>query len=358
MSEDITPTVIMPPYPGNSFPSPSPEPKVRRLMLPPKQGNAFAQQKEAKRLRDLATSNAIAYRAAQDPESTPTPARFASPAIRHTEVDVPSTIEEEEPVPTAATTWSAICPPDTTQDDRRNAEARKQLEELQADARARLFQYPLAEAGATTNVLPSLFGRFRNKLNNKGKNKPLPSHPDAPSDVYTASPRHFVIPSPTPALTLSASCPPSGTVPTLLPTTQDAREPSGTTFDTASSRYLSVRNIGGLGNSAMITAQPLRNQFTTPTRFGTYASNGRGQLVAAPSFNSMVGSVSVAELANRSVVDTVQGGEEEVEDGQEIVENVIVVKEGGEDEEGLAGLRERMARIERKLDKILVILEE
>ena len=31
----------------------------------------------------------------------------------------------------------------------------------------------------------------------------------------------------------------------------------------------------------------------------------------------MVGSVSVAELANRSVVDTVQGGEEEVEDGQE-----------------------------------------
>ena len=153
MSEDITPTVIMPPYPGNSFPSPSPQPEVLRLMLPPQQGNAFAQQKEAKRLRDLATSNAIAYRAAQDPESTPTPARFTSPAIRHTEVDVPSTIEEEEPVPTAVTTWSAICPPDTTQDDRRNAEARKQLEELQADARARLFQYPLAEAGATTDVL-------------------------------------------------------------------------------------------------------------------------------------------------------------------------------------------------------------
>ena len=358
MSEDTTPTVVMPPYPGNSFPSPSSQAEIPRLLLPPKPGNAFAQQKEAKRLRDLNTSNAIAYRAAQDPESTPTPARFASPAIRHTEVEVPPTIEEEEPVPTAATTWSAICPPDTTQADRRNAEARKQLEELQADARARLFQYPLAEAGATTNVPPSLFGRFRNRLNNKGKKKPLPSHPDAPSDVYTASPRHFVIPSPNPALTLSASCPPSGTVPTLLPTTQDAREPSGTTFDTASSRYLSVRNNGGLGNSAMITAQPLRNQFTTPTRFGTYASHGQGQIVTAPSFNSMVGSVSVVELANRSVVDTVRGGEEEAENGQEGVRSVMDVREGGEEEEGLAGLKERMARIERKLDRILVILEE
>ena len=358
MSENTTPTVVMPPYPGNSFPSPSPQPEVPRLMLAPKPGNAFAQQKEAKRLRDLATSKAVAYRAAQDPENTPTPARFASPAIRHTEVEVPSTIEEEEPVPTAATTWSAICPPDTTQDDRRNAEARKQLDGLQADARARLFQYPLAEAGATTNVPPSLFGRFRNRLNNKGKNKPLPSHPDAHSDFYTASPRHFVIPSPTPALTLSASYPTYGTVPTLVPTTQKARQPSDTTFDTASSRYLSVRNNGGLGNSAMITAQPLRNQFTTPTRFGTYASNGRGQLVAAPSFNSMVGSVSVTGLADRSVVDTVQAGEQEMEDGQEIVETVIDVKQCGEEEEGLAGLREKMARIERKLDRILVILEE
>ena len=127
-----------------------------------------------------------------------------------------------------------------------------------------LLQDPVAEVDATTSVPPSLFGRFRNRLNNKGKNKPLPSLRDTSSDVYTASPRHFIIPSPTPALTFPPSRRSNITALTLVPTTQTAEQPSGTTFDAASSRYLSVRHHGGLGNSAMITAQPLRNQFTHP----------------------------------------------------------------------------------------------
>ena len=139
MTGETTPSVSMPPYPGNSFRSPRTQAEIPRLRLMPKAGNAFAQQNEAKRLRDQAVRQVIALRAAQDPESTPTPATFVSPAIRHTEVDIPSTIREE-PSPSAATTWSAICRPDTIQEDQRNAEARKQLEELQADARARLFQ--------------------------------------------------------------------------------------------------------------------------------------------------------------------------------------------------------------------------
>ena len=75
----------------------------------------------------------------------------------------------------------------------------------------------------------------------------------------------------------------------------------------------------------------------------------------------MVGSVSVAELAERSVVDTTQGGEEEEEEEsgeQGMMQSVIDVEKGDEEEEGLAGLKERMARIERKLDRILAVLGE
>ena len=102
----------------------------------------------------------------------------------------------------------------------------------------------------------------------------------------------------------------------------------------------------------MITAQPLRNQFTTPTRFGTYASNGRGQLVIAPSLNSMVGSLSVPKLVEGSVLETTQSGDEELE------ESVLDMEESDEAEHRLAALEEGMARMERKLDRILAILEE